>query len=60
MTRFLDSISALPLFVPAMCSVTMRISNVATKNHNDLRRCITILSLEEPLVMAATRPRLSH
>ena len=57
---FLDSISALQLFVSAMCSVTMCLSNVAVKNHKDLRRCITILSLEEPLVMATTRPRLSH
>ena len=57
---FLDSISALQLFVTAMCSVTMCISNVAAKSLKDLRRCITVLSLEEPLVMAATRPRLSH
>ena len=57
---FLDSISALQLFVPVICSVTMCISNVAAKNHKDLRRCITVMSLEEPLMMAATRPRLSH
>ena len=35
-------------------------SECCSINHNNLRRCITILSLEEPLVMAATRPRLSH
>ena len=57
---FLDCILALQLFVPAMCSVTMRISNIAAKNHKDLRRCITVMSLEEPLEMPAIRPRLSH
>ena len=57
---FQDSISALQLFVPVMCSVTVCISNVVTNRHKDIRRCITVLSLEETLVMAAIRPRLSY
>ena len=39
---FLDSKSTLQLLVQAMCSVTMCISNIATKNHKDLRRCIKV------------------
>ena len=35
---FLDSISALQLFASVVCSVSMRISNVAAKNHKGLRR----------------------
>ena len=57
---FLDNTSALQLFVPAMCSVTMCISSVAAKNHKDLRRCITVLSLEETLVMADYHTLLSR
>ena len=59
-TLFLDNISALKLFTPAMCSATMCISKVAAKNHKDLSRCITVWSLEEPFVIAATKLRLSH
>ena len=54
---FLDSMSALELFAPAICSVTMWISKVAAKNHKDLSKCITVLSLEEPFVIASTRLR---
>lgn len=59
-TLFLDNISALRLLTPVMCSVTMCISNTATKNHKVLSKCITVWSLEDPFVMAATSPRLSH
>ena len=59
-TLFLDNISALWLLAHAICSMAMRISNIAVKNHRDLSRLITMWALEEPLVIATTSPRLSH
>ena len=55
---FLDNISALQLLIPAVCSVTMCMSYVATKNRKDLRRCIKVLSLEEPLMMASNQAKV--
>ena len=58
---FLDSISALgvQLFIPAMYYVTM-VDQILQQKPKDQRRCITVMSLGEPVVMAAIRPRLSH
>ena len=43
---FLDNMSAGVLTTPGICCNTILMSKVAAKNHKDLRRCITVLSLE--------------
>jgi len=56
---FLESMSA-ALAAPAIWVAVMRMSKTAVKNHRHLIRCITVLSDDEPLLIVATKPRLSQ
>ena len=58
--QFLESMSAAVLSTPGTYEAVMFISKNAEKNHRHRRRCMTIGSLDEPLLMAATKLLLSH
>ena len=45
---------------PGRCVTVMVMSKYAMKKHRERRRCMTIVSFEEPLLIAATKPSLSH
>ena len=45
---------------PGRCVAVMVMSKYVMKNHRERRRCITIVPFEEPLLVAATKPSLSH
>jgi len=57
---FLESMSAALLATPTIWVAVMRMSKTVVKNHRCLIRCITVLSDDEPLLIAATKPRLSQ
>jgi len=57
---FLDNISAELLTTPGICCDTILISIMAAKDHKDLRRYITVLSLEQPFVTTVTTLMLTH
>ena len=57
---FLHNISAELFAAPGICVAMICISKKAVKNQRHLSRCITMRSLEEPLLIACTRPWLSH
>ena len=52
--------SAVLLCMPGRWVDVMWMLKVAVMNHRHLSRCITILSFDEPLLMAETRLWLSH
>ena len=52
--------SAVVFVAPGRCVAVMVMSKCAIKNHRERRRCITIVSFEEPLLIAATKLSLSH
>ena len=60
MMLFLDNMSAAVLDTPGICSIVISISKRAVKNHIHLSKCITVWSFEEPFLIAATNPVLSH
>ena len=45
---------------PGRCVAVMVMSKCAMKDHRERRRCITIVSFEESLLITATNPSLSH
>ena len=51
----LESISAALLCMPGRWVAVMLMSKDAVINHKHLSRCITMLSLDDPLLMAETR-----
>ena len=55
-----DRWSAVVFIAPGRCVAVMVMSKYAMKNHREIRRCITIVSFEEPLLIAATKPSLPH
>ena len=57
---FLDNISAAVLSTPGMCDAEILTSKNAEKNHRHLSKCMTMGSLEDPLLMTSTRPLLSR
>ena len=61
-TLFLQSMSALGLFTPAMCSKTVNIKCCCKESQRStyVSKCVAVWSFKEPLVMTATRLRLSH
>ena len=58
--RFLDNMVATWLVAAVICSATMSMSYSATKSQRHLSRCITSGCLDEPLLMAATKLKLSR
>ena len=46
--------------LPGRCVALMVMSKCAMKSHREHKRCITIVSFEEPLLVATTNPSLSH
>ena len=57
---FLDRRSAEVFSTPGMCDTVICISNMAVRNHRHRRRCMAIISYEEPFLIASTALRLSH
>ena len=56
----LERWSAVVFVAPGRCVAVIVMSKCAMKTHRERRRCITIVSFEEPLLIAATNPLLSH
>ena len=58
--RFLESLSAAVFDVPGIWEAVILISKYAEKNQRHRKRCITVGSLEEPLLTESTTLLLSH